>query len=130
MSIAELKFPDGEPLPTDPSDIRGVIGRLLVAHVDELDPLEPGQYNVTPAIWTKNLLDHELVVLDDGTGIYRTYPRHRDSGYYAVTQGSSRLRRGGQQQPINLENPFALIAGGHPRKHDLQIFGLIAYIPL
>jgi hypothetical protein len=129
MSIAELKIPDGEPLPTGSIvAMRAVAVELMIARTSELSLLGPGQYDITPDIWTKHLHNHELVVLDDGTGLYRMHPRHDDSGLAQVSPGGTRMKQGGQNTLIDRKNPLAIVAGGHPRKPDLQMFGLIAYL--
>jgi hypothetical protein len=128
--IARLAVAEGHPLPERAEEFHQATGELLLSKMDELELLMPGEYDVTPKIWTKNTHNHELIVLDNGEGIYRLHPRDEGVGTleYAPEADSGTYKAGGRQQRINAGNPFAVIAGGHPTKHKLQIFGIIAYL--
>lgn len=85
---------------------------------------------MTPKIWTKNLHNHELTVLDNGQGLYRIYPRDPEFGFIesASETGITNFRRGGRVNDVNAEQPVAVMGGGHPKKGELQMFGFIIYL--
>ncbi len=130
MSIGKLEIQDGAPLPKYPKTLHIALAQLLIERgEDDFEVLSSGVYDVTPSIWTKHNHDHELTVLDDGEGIYRVLPRNKSAGFVTATHpGISGFRPGGTQNRINESNPFAVIAGGHPEKEEVQIYALIAYL--
>jgi hypothetical protein len=134
--INRLSMPDGEPLPQTQDQFMQAIGELLTAHAQDVVTLEPGVYNVTPKVWTKNTHDHELTVLDNGTGLYRIYPKYSDAGYHLFDPDNTpsgtlpEVTPGGRVQPLDDQNRIAIVAGGHPRKTDrLQMFEILFYTP-
>lgn len=129
--IARIEFADGIELPRNPETLHHDIGGLLLANIDYSEILTPGAYDITPAIWTKHASNHELVVFDNGEGLYRMFPRYQDVGFIESddTGKMSAFRRGGRQQPLNEDQPLAVVAGGHPTKRTLQIYNLLAYLP-
>jgi hypothetical protein len=126
-------MPDGEPLPQSGEQLVRVIGELLFTRAEDIVTLEPGVYDVTPKVWTNNTHRHELTVLDNGTGLYRLYPRYGDAGYRIFGPGNDEMPAitpGGRVQPLDDNNRLAIVAGGHPRKQDtLQMFEILLYTP-
>lgn len=128
--ISRLEFPDGIDLPLDPNTMQAKVAGIVVARLADLELLDQGIYDVAPKIWTKNLHNHELTVLDNGQGLYRIYPRDPEFGFIesASQTGMTNFRRGGRVNDVNAEQPVAVIGGGHPKKRELQMFGLIIYL--
>jgi len=127
--IARLTIAEGVPLPLDSDVLHGVIGELLLVNALAIEYPQAGVYDITPKIWTKNTHNHELVVLENGEGLYRIFPRDANVGFQELSQtGPTHFRFGGRQNPINAENRIAVIAGGHPTKRMPQIYGIIAYL--
>jgi hypothetical protein len=129
--ISRIEFPDGEELPEDPDRIHAALAELVMAHSVDIVPLVPGVYDVAPKVWTKHVQNHELTVLDNGTGLYRTYPREEGAGVVETKPegGFTPFKRGGKVLEINEKQTMAVVAGGHPRKPKLQMYSLIAYTP-
>lgn len=124
--IHRLSMPAGIPLPHEANNFEQALGELLIAHMPGVVTLDPGVYDVTPKVWTKHTHNHEVTVLDNGEGLYRITPRYAGSGY--TLSPSQEFRRGGKVQPINAEQPLAVLAGGYPHKRELQVFELFAYV--
>lgn len=128
--IASLEFPDGHDMPA-PTSLRQHVRDIIVASIDDLIVLDPGTYDITPKLWTRNTHAHELVVLDNGTGLYRLIPKYDDSGSANLTRsGSQTFQRGGRTSVINAENPQVLVAGGHSTKRGLHIFNILTYLDI
>lgn len=127
MSIVRASLHEGTPL-SDPANLHIEVAKLLLLETVELKRLAPGQYDVTPEIWTTNTHQHELTVLDNDEGIYRLIPKNQDVGVIAASSHGQDYRVGGRTQVINSESPIAIIAGGHPRKQGMHIFGIIAHM--
>lgn len=124
-----LEIPDGEPLPGDASQLHAVMAQILITHSADLETLRSGAYDITPRIWTRNTHRHELTVFDNGEGIYRILPITENVGYHVASNaGINPYAEGGRTQPLNATQPLHIIGGGHPRKSELQIFGLILYV--
>lgn len=127
--ISYLEFPDGTPLELNADRLQQSVGELIVANAVDLQLLEVGVYDITPKIWTKNTHNHQLDVLDDGTGLYSLFPKDSGVGFMRSDTGM-RIESGGTTNIINGENPLAVVAGGHKSKAKPQIFGIIAYLPI
>jgi len=127
--IAKLTIAEGVPLMLEPDILHLALGELLVANRHDLEYLQPGVYDITPKIWTTHTHNHELVVLDNGEGLYRIFPRDANVGSQETSRSVlTSFRLGGRQMPINAKNPRAVIAGLNPAKQEPQIFGIIAYL--
>lgn len=116
-------------MPLDPVEFMTAPAELILTKLQELELLVPGDYDVTPRIWTRNTHTHELTVFDNGEGLYRLRPKDEQVGT-VIMEGSTTgpVQPGGNNQPINADHPWAIIAGGHPKKQGIHIFGLIAYL--
>lgn len=124
--ISRFEFPDGIEMPyfDENTDVNRILGRILLDNAGDVQPLVPGEYNLTPEIWTGNSYNHQLTVLNNGEGVYRATPRLPGAGFI---DRSSRVAFGGRMNPVNAKSPLLAISGGHPRKAPIQIYNLIAY---
>jgi hypothetical protein len=128
--ISHLPMPEGVELPRDASAMRADLGKLIIAHSLDLEILKPGVYDITPRIWTRNNHQHEVIVLDNGTGLYRMIPKTEDVGTVERTpEGTFPYTPGGHANIINEENPVVIVAGGHPTKSETQVFDMVLYTP-
>lgn len=127
MSIERLTVHEGFLL-ADPERLPKALGELLLERAQDVERLNPGEYVVTPKVWSKNTHEHELVVLENGEGMYRVRPKDERSGYIQLTaDGITGFGRGGREQPINDKSPLIVISGGHPHARGIHIFGLVFY---
>ncbi len=128
--ILSFEVPDGLEMPMG-DETKEFIGRLLIAHIDDFQPLFSGTYDITPDIWTKNTYLHKLTVLFNGQGIYRLIPRFPNVGI-AVPHANDRLvyEHGGSEQYINQQFPTAIVAGGNPTKPGVHLYRAICYLDL
>ena len=130
MSITYLKIPEGSPLPE-----KGVraedIGQLIITYGKQIQLLAPGDYDVTPEIWTNHNHLHKLAVLESGEGVYSIVPRFVNSGYMESTDaGLTAFHQGGLTSEVNSRSPNYMVIGGHPRKRGYHIFGIIQYLSI
>jgi hypothetical protein len=127
--ISKIEIPDGIDMPVEPDILYASVLGIVTAQFAELVLLEEGVYDVTPRIWTKNLHDHELGVLSDGNGMYRTIPKGPNFGFFASSgrRDETVFNHGGITTPIHQGQPIAIIGGRHPTKDGLHIFGLIVH---
>ncbi len=129
MSILKLEIPDGEPLPRNQRQVQPEISKMILDRVTEFEMLHPGDYDITPKIWTKHAHTYELTVLSNGEGLFRVFPKTKESGYQQFSESkSTEFNVGGKTNPEKAETPLYIVSGGHPNKMDLQIFGVIMYI--
>jgi hypothetical protein len=129
MPISRLSLPEGEPLPKELSNLHLVAANIILNNLSEVKLVDPGEYDLTPRIWTKNVFNHELTVFDDGTGLYRILPKSDDAGAIEATKKSiSSFEKGGRQYFINDNHPLAVVAGNHPVKQEPTIFEIIIHL--
>lgn len=131
MAITLLTIPEGERFPDSINRLQPMISGLLMAHAADIELLVPGEYNVTPDIWTLHSVHsylHKLEVFDNGEGVYGMSPRSLSSVYREGREVELRSHmRSGHEKAIDKRNPIAIIAGEHPAKVGAYIFGLINY---
>ena len=76
MTIERLSFPkhlgmkNGLEIPTDPKfNVNNFLAETMARYVESIHTLQPGEYDLTPEVWTTNTSYHNLVVFDEGTGV-------------------------------------------------------------
>jgi len=134
MSVRLLELQDGLPLPKDQGSILSLLVQLSKTHEDDFTVLDAETYDVTPKILGNNTPIHEITVFDDGTGLYRIYPRQLgDMGHLAVEVAGESSRASyaetGTQQEINAEWPLHIIGNINVSRQETRMFGIIAYLP-
>ena len=129
--INRLSIPEGIPFPERGVDLHLALGEIVLETVENglaIVTLTPGEYDITPTIWTQNTHNHQLLVLDNGEGAYRALPKDRDVGTLEYSQsGQWASKEGGRTINLNKRQPIAVVSGGHPHKKGINIFELLLY---
>lgn len=129
--IRRVSAPDGHPV-EDLTKLRETVGEMLSsAHSSgiRIVTLAPGEYDLTPQIWTRNSYTHHVTVLNDGTANYKMLPKHHDSELFECSDREIIRKVGGKIIRIFDGQPVTFVSGGHPTKPGLNIFELILHAP-
>lgn len=126
VTIERLHFKDGIPLPLQPN-VDGEIKRIIVENLDKAKTLPEGEYDLTPSWWRKHLHRHNLVVFEDGTGIYRAIPREKEVGTVDVSTGE--FRKGSRMVKIPEDQAVVIVGGPLEDRKTLGIYEIIFHSP-
>jgi hypothetical protein len=127
--IFYLPLPEGEPMSDQPWREPQEYASLVMRHVFDIQLLQPGVKDVTPEIWSKSSPRHELTVLENGEGLHRVLPGQISVGSAEILPPIiSSFIRHRLITNINRDHPLLTINGGHPRKHRMQVFGIIGHL--
>jgi hypothetical protein len=84
-----------------------------------------GSYDVSPS--PQSAHRHELVVFDNGTGLYRVIPRDNTPGF-TVTDHDGAQKTGGNTYQLGEGNlPFMVV--GYMAINSIEVYGIILYNP-
>lgn len=135
MAIERLSFPNTLQLrggvEINPrGDTRLETKRLIIKHFASLQTLAPGEYDLTPGIWTKNASVHNLLVLENGTAIYRMIPKFpKTINIETKRPGVTSIRGGGRVFRIPEDVPMIFIAGPAENYSGIRLFEVVLHIP-
>jgi hypothetical protein len=130
MAIERLSLPEGILINTT-GYIQLFIGHLLFKYADRLTLLDPGYYDLTPAIWKSNKNNYSLVVHPNGEATSMSKPINPGAkmvkmhGHLAGTESIQHSR----SDHINAQNPVLVIAGGRNNDKGAFLYEAIFYLP-
>lgn len=119
-------------MPEQPESLHAALGEILLSVTAsglEVVTVHPGEYDVTPEIWSTHKFNHQLLVHDNGKGTLRMFPRSSSSAVVEVrAPGLWSEKLGGRVTYIDERQPIGVVSGGHPdRPGTLNIFEMILY---
>ena len=116
-------------MPEQGQDITAYLDNLYLQSGDQITPLEPGEYDITPRIWRDPTYNYNLVVLENGTGALRVLPRHDDSLRVERRLFRNNVQEGGQTINLPEDKTYVPIVGPNPNDGSLRIFEVVRYQP-
>ncbi|OGH04557.1 MAG: hypothetical protein A2W22_04805 [Candidatus Levybacteria bacterium RBG_16_35_11] len=127
MTIGKVEFEGGYPI--DPrADVEEFVKDLLIQNVNRITILPEGEYDLTPRRWKHNNYKHSITVFDNGKGVLRMIPIHKDSGTIELTPEGGQFKTGGRNFRLPEDFPYAVVAGGIGGG-KVGIHEIVVYIP-
>ncbi len=135
MAIERLHFEEGVILPDNDKRARAAAAHIINANLDDFEVLEVGSHDLTPLPWERHGLarGHEVVVLENGEGIY--VQRHLTIPTIPFVLNQTSTRRShvpvsrSPQYKLNRPNRNAFITGSHPEQEGLYLFDAVRFVP-
>ena len=129
MAIERLSFKDGVHLPLEGHANKELI-KIAEENSDKIEILSEGEYDLTPSWWRKHLYTHNLIVLEDGTGVYRAIPREKGVGTREVSMGKiGKFQKGGRVVKIPEDQPVVVVGGPLKDRERMGVYEIIFYSP-
>ncbi len=130
MAIERLSSEQGEIMPRNGSRtemVRRIKAGMLLGRVTAAS-LMPGEYDITPKIWTRHLRNHHLQVNPDGTAVYRAIPREQDVGDVLYEDGRyGEFNEGVRTIHLPQDETIIIVAGPKADVPEMHIFEVIFY---
>jgi len=126
MTIERIHFEEDVHLSLEGSLIEEV-HKIVEENADKIETLSEGEYNLTPSWWEEPPYTPNLIVLEDGTGVFRAIFLKKDEG-----SKETKTKRGGTTRPkmrivkIPEDEPVVVVAG--PLKSDKEKVGICEII--
>jgi hypothetical protein len=107
------------------------IMQTVAANITSLQTLPEGDYNLTPAWWTKHLMIHNLTVLENGNGIYKMLPRDNDVGTIEIDPRKimNQHKPGGRIVHLPQDQEMIVIGGPLKDRKTLGVYEVIFHVP-
>lgn len=130
MVIERFSSPEGIPLPDHPNyDVITFLDTLYSQNADQVNPLAPGEYDVTPPVWKNPTYKYNLVVLENGTGALQMIPRHEDSVRVERKLFGEQRTEGGKTVNIPQDRSYIPIVGPKSGDPTLRVYEVLRYQP-
>lgn len=119
------KFDPSEMLNPNELIMRVALGGVGITHL-----LEPGEYDLTPPIWTRNTYSHNLLVHSNEEATYRMLPLSDEAFTYEVrAELDTDVQPGGRVIRLPEQQPIVVLAARHPIDRSLRLFEAIVFAP-
>lgn len=92
-----------------------------------IEELPEGSYDMTPPTPWGTTYKHDVTVFQDGTAMYRLFPKLLGVGTRA--SGEEAVRRGGRIVNISEDNPLVAVTSLKPVVHQLWVYDLLLHEP-
>jgi hypothetical protein len=128
MTIERLSFSDGL-LIDNPGEISSFLGRTVMEHANDFVTLEPGEYDITPLIWSGKKGSHRLYVFPNGEASSLSHPINSGSRVVRMNEKRVEVTHTSQTQfqDINANTDRFMIAGPKIGKIGIFLYELIYY---
>lgn len=126
MAIERLSFLNGVKI-RGADDLPLIVGE----HREEIVPLHPGRYDVTPKGWRQNLYNYFIDVFPIGTGSCEVIPKEDNVGLAEVTREGLREYQSGKRViMIPRDQDIAVIAGPPTKgQRGANVYEVIFWVP-
>lgn len=129
MTIERLHFKDGVHLPLEELAHKELL-KIIRENSDKIVTLPEGEYDLTPSWWKKHLCNHNLIVLGNGTGVYRAIAREKGVGTKEVSMGKiGEVQKGGRVIKIPEEQFMVIVGGPLKDRERMGVYEIIFYSP-
>ncbi len=129
MTIERLHFEGGIPFEFTKRDPQKWAIETIIRNMERVVPLPEGEYDLTPASWTRNTHRHNLLVKEDGTAIYRALPKDSNVGYFNNSSGKREFVPGGKTQLIPQDAATVLVSGPSEDGKSIRVHEIIFHLP-
>jgi len=129
MTIERLRFENGQDFNfTEQDPIAWAVG-IICANLDRVQALPEGEYDLTPASWTRNTHRHNLIVRPDGDAIYRLISLDRRAGIVDFSTNSTGFIPGGKIQLLPQDTSMLFVASPSREGGGIQVHDIIFHLP-
>ncbi len=131
--MAIERFSSAEGVEIDPAATASELGRIVILGMNQgkvvMETMRPGEFDITPEVWTKNLYRHTLMVHEDGTGVYRAFPVDDEVGSVEPSSPEKGFIKGGRVINLPLDSDSFVVAGPKAGVARIHLFELVFYHP-
>ena len=127
MTIERLHFEGGIPFEFTQRDPQAWAIDTIIRNIKRAEVLPEGEYDLTPASWTKNTHKHNLLVYADGTATYRAIPKDREVGF--LEPGTREFIPGGRIQLMPEDVGMVMVSGPSKDLKGIAVHEIIFHLP-
>lgn len=129
MTIEQLHFENGQAFNFTEGDPMAWAVSMIIANLDKVRILAEGEYDLTPASWTRNTHRHNLIVRPDGDGIYRAIPLDMRGGFVDFSTTPTGFIPGGKMQLLPQDASVMFVANPSREGRSVEIHDIIFHLP-
>lgn len=125
MTIHRLSFKEGYPIELR-APIKEQVAKAVEKHVDKIQQVPEGEYDLTPQ-WGSGAFKHQLTVLENGEGLYRTIPDGNDDA--GMVDHNNEFRKGGNLIQLPQESRFSSVIASSSDLKGVALYEVVLFTP-